>query len=662
MAEEPKIQTGADTDYADAKELNGKYQDMVDYCFELYDTIKESSYRKEKIKEIEESIRAYRQDGDPAYKNFPWENASNIALPLTTITNDNLEPRLLAGLVGRDPIVNFSKPANQSDDPETRKIEDWWNSELKDVVKLPETTGYMLHKLLQEGTIYRIPRYAREETVQRDFQFDQQGYPVINPENGQPVIVEMTIPTYEGGKIDAVPFTDVFVPDDADDWEKTPVIRVAQYTYAELMRSKDKPGYQNIGKWLIRDQREDIGEDQQSPVQKYDDVRVTGKKTIDCLECHISYIYKEEDQEEEDIEDFTEHRVVALIAKESRVLIYVRMLRDLNWKNEHLIRRMRLFAEEGKSYGTTMYGKMKAIQDGASKIFNQVINISYLTMLPWYLYSKSSGMEGDVDLYPGKGVAVDNPNEVVFPKFQVDPRQYVEFVYMFTSLWERLSSIGDLQIGRFSEKKGDHTATETLAVIQEGNIKHNYQSKMFREEYLGIIRVLYDLYYQYMPLNKQIEYNGQVVPLNRSMMRRQKVFYLTGSTEIANKLIERKENEDLFMLFSNDPLIDPLQLRKDILLSYNRTDLNGYINPQFAFIFKALAEGGPNLVKMVTQNIQEVMQKAQEMQGGRGGARQNAGRPSTKPGVPALQAAGNQGGKPSGGATLETNRTVPGLS
>uniref|UniRef100_A0A6M3IJD1 Putative structural protein n=1 Tax=viral metagenome TaxID=1070528 RepID=A0A6M3IJD1_9ZZZZ len=637
---------------------NGKFQDLVNHCVDLFEDIEGSEYRAEKIQEIKESRARYEQEEDPKYADFPWENASNDTLPFLTITVDNLEPRLVAGLVGRDPIINFSEGAGQQDERNTRMIEEWYNGELKDKVKIKKITRDMNHDLLLEGTIFPMPEYDSKKIEKRDFQLNEDGDPKLD-EKENPIMTVTEEKVFEGGTVRMIPFTDMYIPDNVDEWEDCEFCRIVRMTYAEIMRDREGSGYisENIGPWLAKEAGEkEISDDDQTITQAQGNVKVTPKKMINFIEAHVSYIYKEEDDEDEDIEDFTETRLIVLIEKEKKIVVRVRKQIDVNWKNEKTIKRIRLYPEAGRTYGTTMYRKIKSIQNGATRMFNQIVNISYLTMLPWYLYADSTGMPSDVNLYPGKGVKVDNPKDVVFPKFQVDPRQYIDFIYIFTQLWERLASIGDLQIGRFKEKGGDHTATETLAVIQEGNIKHNYQAQMFREEYLSVFRTLYDLYYQHMPLFKVIKYQGKMERMTRAMMQRQKNFTLTGSTETANKLIERKENEDMFKMFGQDPMVNPIKIREDLLTSYNRTNVKEYIKPEFAFIFGALSEM-PQLLPMVVQNIQEVLKRAQEIEG----KEKDAGRSGNKPGIrPVQKGASAFGGQPGVGRSEAVGKVVGG--
>ena len=89
----------------DVKKQNGRYQHLVTYCLDLFETIEESEYRTKTIKEIRESIEAY--DQVEQHTNDPWPGASNITLPLTTISNDNLAPRLASGLFGKQQYIRF---------------------------------------------------------------------------------------------------------------------------------------------------------------------------------------------------------------------------------------------------------------------------------------------------------------------------------------------------------------------------------------------------------------------------------------------------------------------------------------------------------------------------------------------------------------------------
>lgn len=593
---------------ADPKEQNGDWQHLVDYCLDLYDAIGKSKYRKKKIEEIIESHKAYNQRAEK--KTFPWKDCSNIVMPLTCITVDNLEPRLAAGKINRKPIVRFDMSGITKKDEATEIIEDWFNAELEDRMDIDDTLRTMIHKQLLDGTVYPELEYTRDETMCRDFRFDESGN-IAMDQNG-PIVEDKINVEYEGVETSFIPFTDVYVSDDVEDWEKADVLVKKRPTYAELMRNKDKAGYMNVGPWLIKDQISPTpNQPDTDPMMAIDDARRASKETIECLECYVSYVYRTEDEKEEDAVDFTEEKLIATIALKSRVLIRLRLLRDVNFKNEKLIKRTRFFREYGKPYGTTLYGKLKSLQKGSSDLFNLLINVATVIMIPWFFYSNKAGLPENFVISPGKGIECDEPDKINFPRFNIDLLACLKGLEIMTSFWERLASIGDLQIGRADTNA--KTATETMAVIQEGNIKHNYQSKVSEKEFLSVFRTIYDLYYQNLPANFQFTYHGQPTILPRSFMSRAFKFALTGSTELANKMIERQQNESLYGLTSQNPLIDPVKPLMEILKSYNVQDAEEWIKPEVAQVLQAMIEN-PELPDVVKQHLQQKVEMAKIVQ------------------------------------------------
>jgi hypothetical protein len=653
-----------------AEEANKGNKQLVEYCLDLVVNIEGSSYRKKTIDEIKESNEVY--DQVEKQTTDPWEGASNITLPLTTISCDNLEPRLVAGLVAKKPYIEFEMENGQKRDEPTEILQEWFNQELEDVVKVTTFAGGLVNQLMREGTVYPIPEYTLEEQTRREFVFfdeiarqvqqaaapklqmaqqaaqidpqmaqmalsevqqeiasqlpPQIGGVVVDPETGEPQTQDITETVFEGGKFELVPFTDILIPDDVDDWEKAPVIRRIRPTYAELIRdSEKKKGFirKNIGPWLC-DQAGDynLSQDEQTPVQEIDNIRMHAKKTIPCYECYVSYVPRKDDEEDEkELKKFDEQRLLVQIAEDSKIILRIIPLLDLNFKNEHLIKRIRLFPRKGKSYGTSIYAKMKSIQKGASKTFNTAINVAEITMIPWFFFTEASGLDkykGGVKLNAGKGIKVDScdANNLYFPKFSINPDQILKWIDLWVAFWERLISIGDLQVGRQGTK--DTTATEALAVLQEGNIKHNYQSASIREDFLSLIRTLYDLYYQHMPLDKAFLWNGKKIPVPRGVMRRKLNFKLTGSTEQSNKLIERKEKETFYQLSGADPNINPVKRAEELVKAYGHTQTEEWINPNIKGIVDMIMKT-PGAEQLVMKAIQEAQQMAAQVMGQPGG-------------------------------------------
>ena len=133
---------------------NGKFQPLVDHCVNLYETFSKSTYRADKIKEMEKARKVYEQIADKT--NFPFKDASNLVLPLLMITVDNLEPRIVAGLVGKDPIVNMELEGGGKDEM-VEVVKTFFNNELKNVVGIKGVAMQVVHDLLIDGTVYPVP-------------------------------------------------------------------------------------------------------------------------------------------------------------------------------------------------------------------------------------------------------------------------------------------------------------------------------------------------------------------------------------------------------------------------------------------------------------------------------------------------------------------------
>jgi hypothetical protein len=291
-------------------------------------------------------------------------------------------------------------------------------------------------------------------------------------------------------------------------------------------------------------------------------------------------------------------------------------LRDLNWRNESILKRIRLFPEEGRSYGTGFYGKIKGIQEGSTAFLNTSLNYGDLSMLPFYFYSQGEGPTTKQPVAPGEGVEVGDVQKIIFPKFNTEPSTIFKWLEFLIAIYERVSSIANPQIGRPNDTA--KTATEQLLVVQEGNIKFNYQAQTSKDEFVALLATLYDLYYQYMPLNKTFQWKGQQVQIPRPALRRNYSFTLTSSTESANKLIERKEAEDIYKMSANNPLANPLTAWEDLLKAYGKTDLKRYTAPGAGQLFAAIIQN-PELKKVVGDYLATKQAVAQEVTGQPGG-------------------------------------------
>lgn len=627
---------------------NGEFQDLVDYVFELLDKYQASDLRKQKLEAARENRRRYDQETDKRRENFPFKNAVNVTLPLVTIAVDNIEPRMVAALAGTgDEVVRIKDIGEEN--PETEDLQKWWNIELVHVVKVPTVVRGIVHDILLDGTVLVMGSYTFHEEIRRDFKFvtvtedgqevtedqlvllqmaEQQGQPIppmreeiARDEQGMPVTEDYIDPYFEGGEIEILDLEDVLMPDDAENWDEADIIRKVSIPYNKLrwLAQSGSPGWMGVDDSIFPESEE---EDTTGAVDPGKDegkqVRVHGRREVKCIEGHVSWNFLTKDERSAGKWDRDE-KLIVLCTEHRRRLLRVIKQREVNFLNRKLIRRLRLFPEYGQSYGTAIASKLQQVQDAGSETFNLVLNSAWVCVIPWFFYTPDSGLTGEMELAPGKGVATPDPKGVVFPSFNVNPAQFIEFINMFFSLWERLSSVSDVQVGRTPEVTGRRaeTATATLAQIQESQVKHAYTGTSLRDEFMEIVQLMYDLYYTHMPMERLWEQEGEKKIISKSAMRQKRKWVLTGSTDVANKYLDRKQAEDLFNLLKDVPIMNLPELIEDLLRKYDKPKPEDYIDPNVNIILKIYLADPQGFMQTVKEYV--AMREVQaEAEGGGG--------------------------------------------
>lgn len=641
-----RLQRLSEPSRPDQKQLE---QDLVEHIFDLDTKYSTSQYRNNKIKDSDINRRHYAQEVDSKLKNWPWENASCVTLPLTTVAIDNIEPRMVSALEGKgDEICRFQDVGQA--DPEVEALQKWFNEELILRMELRKKIRGFVHDGLLDGTVFVIPSYEHREEIRRDFKYVMvpKMTETLNPINGEPIMMpvnkdgqvisdgeqpdmeetgeieigpdgEMVTQDYidvlfDGGDIEIIDMRDVKCPDNAENWEEADIIREVLIPYGDLMRFQQEGvvGYQNIDENIFSEAIEETitdGANKNAP-----STTIHGRKMVPCLEALIKWDFQT--QYDRDQGKYVGlQKIVALVTKTSRKLIRLCMQRDINFQGKKHIRRLRLNPEYGKSMGTAPATKLREIQIGASDTFNLVLNSALVCMIPWFFYSPASGLDKEYELIPGRGVPCTDPSQVKFPAFNVDPARYVEFINIFFSLWEKLSSVSDVQVGRQPEITGNRaqTATGTMMQVQEANVKHSYASKQFQEEFAEILDMIYDLYYMHMPIETMWESEGQKVVINKVQMRKKRRFVLTSTTETSNKYVDRMEAESLYGLAKGDPIANRVECFAELLKSYGKDDPERYIDPNVNQILEVYG-ANPQAFMQALQQYVMAMQAAAAVQ------------------------------------------------
>ena len=78
-------------------------------------------------------------------------------------------------------------------------------------------------------------------------------------------------------------------------------------------------------------------------------------------------------------------------------------------------------------------------------------------------------------------------------------------------------------------------------------------------------------------------------------------------------MLSRQEKTELLQMFGQDPMINPVELRKDVLDSYDIKNKIEYINPDASAMVQAVI-ANPELPQVVQQYLQQKAQQQQQQE------------------------------------------------
>ena len=559
-------------------------EEMTKVIEELFNQFDSSQLRSDVLDEIESSRESYAQK--TVGTDFPWPNASNMVTPLTRIAVDEMEPRLVASVAGREPFLRVENFPGASTMEEAMAVETYINYVLDKEVKIYPLVSKMTHKMLLDGTIFTLGYWNREE--KNIMQMTQGGQKM-----------EMNEVVFDGPQVSIISAEHVWMPDDVDDedWEHVPVIRYVQEYYLKdlIGRAQTEEGWvlenlDSVGttsRVLTKAQElEDVSED--------DDI-----EEIEKITCYEAYLPNYGGMGED---------LIVLVDKDSFKVLRLRRQVEVFGANRKPIRRHTIYREEGTSWGWPVYTTIKGIQEGMDAMWNRCVNSADITMTPWGFYKQ--GVAGTtmsrLRIMPGSLFPADDPSAYVFPNLGMfKPTEFVPLIQIYQAMFEKSTNVSDFTQGMESQIAGKRgsTATGTLAILQEGKVKHEYRGTLFQHQFLELLIQIYDLVADNMPQEDIYPVTGSQV-LNITLSKDYR-FSLGPSTVTANRFVDRKEVEDMMMVMQPFmSLINPMTPIKKLLHTYGER-AEDWIDPELNKIVQQYMMRKQNIQALTQMGIPE---------------------------------------------------------
>jgi hypothetical protein len=588
------------------REMDDRLKELALYVQGLYTAFDSSSTRKKILDQVKESRRCYYQETETT--DFPWPNASNMISPLTTMGVDEVEPRLVAAVIGREPYIKAKYTlGGGGSKQEEEQISRFDNYVLEHKVKIKELVPQFMHEQLIDGTIY--PLLSWESKKKRAYRVVQDP----SAENGwSKQIVEVV---NNGPKVELVPIEFVWHADDIndEDWEEADVIRyVGDLTISEIeRRSQEEVGWMLPPDWkkyaastkTIRTTQQE-SEGVQDFIYSYHE----NQRPIEFLEAYIKYpLFNEEND-----------NLIVLVEKETFQIFRVREQIEVVDENIKPLRRMRFLKRRGISWGYPLYTLIAGIQLGFDAMWNRCVNSADITMTPWGFIKRgiSGLLQNKIQIFPGNLIEVDNPEAINFPNLTMfQPAQFVPLLMQYVTFYERTLNVSDFTAGRESQVAGKRgsTATGTLAILQEGKIKHEYRGGLTHNEFLAFFKNIHDLCVSNMPIEEHIKITG--APIAHYSSSDDFTFLLVGSDLTSNRFVDRQETESFALTMQPFmELLNPMTMVDDVLTSYER-EKQDYIDPELNQLVQQFLTQRRNEKEMVAMGIPEPIAKQAAAQG-----------------------------------------------
>lgn len=596
---------------------------LVDYLMRLYREYEASQYRAKKLEQAKDGRKAY--DGDRDTKTFPWDNCSNYSLMVPAIVVDNLEPRLVGAVAGKDRDIVEVIPNSTKGTQYVQLMEQFCEWALAHNVKWQQFIPQAVHDVLLDGTVYVFPHYE-EEVLKRGERFvgnvpvDAISGERLDPETmqlyqqaGLPVQSQFVDEIQQKNKKvfrvvnEFALINEVYGPDLCPDWDETPTIRKQFFKYDDLVDKsrKENSPYINITEDL-KNSAKSSRPDEDKPTGSDRDGAEPEKERedIEVLTFYLKY----------DLDGSGKDWCIIMVAKDTNTIIRKQYVRDVFYGLVGKpVKRLIICPDSGRQFGTGIPHKIRHFASAINDCLNQMIDSGTVQINPWFFYGSDAGIQEELDISPGgANPVVGNAQSVVFPQLGVKAQVYIEFINLITAYLERLVALSSYQSGAEDQVMGQGagTAAGMRMILQEAQVKHTYQAKPLKEQLGEVIKLDMMLYSWYMPTDIEIALpSGAIlrqVPIDA--LQQDYDFSIRISDSAYNQMMERYEAQELMNIAGQLPFANQIENFKDMLNAYDKKNPEAYINPAFLFIVQAVAQN-PEIPQVIQQYMQQKMQQ-----------------------------------------------------
>ena len=527
-------------------------------------------------------------------KTYPWPGCSNFHVPLTMLGVETLKPRLIASVIGSEPMV-MAKPTESMDEVRRDKTELFLNWQLRNQLNIAPLVAESAHSFLIPGVVFakilwrvdrrrikalrRFPLSTPTSDIFRALfgpdvpeEIPEQVGGVFETEirthNGAPrkvrvklkatahellALVERDEILFEGPRPELIKPEDVIVPVNGDqNIQRLPFIQHRQYLFESDLRRMVAAGR------LYADRVDEL----------INQVQGIGETSLDSAEVQMQRRELEGTESQaatdvrnlqyEIIEDYRCYDLDGDGLDEEIVVWISRNLPDkilgydyLDNMCAHSLRPWvvgRYLALPGMFYGPSFAEIIRGVQEEINTMHNQRVDFGTLTNAPRFFYRASSTtIPGAIRTRPGDGVPVDDPQRDIFiPNWNGSPAFGQAEEALLYQYFERLTGLADLVLGRQPNRVGaTRTAQGTNALLSEAGLRFETSMRAFQSFWVEIFEHILALDAQYLTPGVEFRVTGRLPEIlrinDRSELTGKFDLVLTGNTETMNRQVMRED-------------------------------------------------------------------------------------------------------------------------
>ena len=429
-------------------------------------------------------------------KTFPWPGASNLEMPIIATAVEAVHSRIINSIFGpRD--VWSAAARSPAWVPVTEDVTRWINWVGKEVLHLKPIVSRWVLSTIKFGT----------GILKETWQHRQKKITVKGSAGG---IESGVVDTHFGPMLFNIPLPDFYVSNDAiysGDIQHCEWVAERQlYTWKQLKALEASGIFVNVDK--IKDAKRTKPNEMEEEVNKNVGVEISEYKDFEIWEVHCSRDIDGDGIPEELCFNFEPNTKAAL-----------RAIFNPYYHQERPYQVLRYMIRDNSFWGIGVCQMLDPIQTEVSGIHNRRNDNATLSNTTAFTRVRG-GRTGPLEFYPGVVFDVNASDDI--RELQVGQKHVtlLQEELHSTSIGEKRTGVNDYTVGRESAAIGSRaTATSTLALIKEGNVRFKSVIDEARESLSNVAHQTIMLYQQHPDVEIYYEmFSAKKAPLMKKFL------------------------------------------------------------------------------------------------------------------------------------------------